>query len=376
MRKPCRPRPTFNGMRVLNLSLDNKVLENDSAVQRRLVALADKAGEITVLVPGEKDEKQELSSNLTVYSFDGARPIQLWKMWRKGEKLLTCNSSLLTSTDLITVQDTAYLAFLAYLLARRFNLPLEVQVHGLEKFYGIRKIIAEFALNRADKIRVVSERLRQLLASRFQFLGSKVYVLSVYTQIEVSQKTARRKTVPYPFTFLTVGRLVAVKNIGMQIRAFAKISEKIPHISLRIVGEGPERSNLQLSISNYQLEDKVTLEGYQRDLHWFYEESDAFLLTSDSEGWGRVVLEAAAHKLPIIMTDVGLAREVIKNEESGFVIPVGDEHELMLAMKEFLDKPELRARLGEAAFRVFKSLPSKEEQTQKQVEVWQSLLPN
>ena len=83
-------------MRVLNLSLDTQILEKDSAVQKRLIALAEKVGNttpaladsgtpflnggITVFVPGVRDERQELSAHLTIYSFGGLKLMQLFKM--------------------------------------------------------------------------------------------------------------------------------------------------------------------------------------------------------------------------------------------------------------------------------------------------------
>ena len=390
-------------MKVLNFSLDRTILEKDSAVQKRLIALAEKAGKITVFVPGMKDEKQELSEHLTVYSFGGSKLLQLFKMWRMGKRLLRSRDSSffkggaeslrrrilnpsalqneplpltkreLRPYDLITVQDPYFLGFLAVKLSEKFLVPIEVQIHGFEKMEGGRARLARFVLERAAKIRVVSERLKREITTRYALHATRFYILPVYTQIEISQRIVKRKTVPYPFTFLTVGRLVSVKNIALQINAFAKVAKEIPHIRLRIVGDGPERAKLELEARSLKLEASVVFEGYQNNLGRFYEEADAFLFTSNSEGWGRVVLEAAAHKLPIIMTDVGLAREVIKNEESGLVIPVGDERELTLAMKEFLDKPELRVRLGEAAFKIFKSFPLRDAQIQKQIEEWKHI---
>ena len=67
-------------MRILNLSLDKSVLEAGSAVQKRLLALSEKAGEITVFVPGGTGEVRELSKYLTVHSFSGLKFLQFFKM--------------------------------------------------------------------------------------------------------------------------------------------------------------------------------------------------------------------------------------------------------------------------------------------------------
>ncbi|KKW12621.1 MAG: Glycosyltransferase [Parcubacteria group bacterium GW2011_GWA2_49_9] len=374
-------------MRVLNLSLDKTILEPDSAVQKRLLLLAEALGEttpglgdlatpftkgdLTVCVPGERTERKQLSPHLLVHSVGGPKPFQFFGLWLRARQELTRKKY-----DLITVQDAHFLGFLAAQLAEKYAVPLEVQIHGFEKMEGGRARLARFVFGKAKKIRVVSERLKKELDLKFKMydVSKKIYILPVYTQIDLPQKMNKRNTVPVPFTFLTVGRLVPVKNIGLQISALAKIAEKIPHVRLRVVGDGPEMANLQQTTNNLQLQGKVFFEGYQKDLSKYYAEADAFLLTSDSEGWGRVVLEAAAHSLPIIMTNVGLAQEVITNNESGFIIPVGDERELTLAMQEFIGSPELRSRLGEGAYKVFKALPRQEEYIQEQVTEWQALV--
>ncbi len=377
----------YECMRVLNLSLDKAILEKDSPVQKRLLSLAQQMDKLTVLVPGEKDEERELSAHLNVYSVSGSKLVQLWKLWRVGKKVLTSrNPSFdlgvgvlplekgeLASFDLITAQDTAYLGLLAYLLARHCKLPLEVQVHGLEKFSGLRMRIARHILKKTSRIRVVSERLKQLLITDYRLSATKIYVLPVITQITSSEKSYKRKTVPVPFTFLTVGRLVPVKNIALQIHAFARLAREYPQVHLRIVGDGPLAASLKLQVESLKVQDKVSFEGHQKELGRQYEEADAFLLTSDYEGWGRVALEAAAHGLPIIMTNVGLANEALHHDKECIVIPVGDELQLLGAMQELVDKPGLRERLGKVAYKTFKSLPGKEEQIRQQVSEWRSL---
>ncbi len=324
-------------MRVLNLSLDREVSDPTSLVAKRLAELSVAVGEIVVLAPNGKESK--------VYQF-----FDLW--WRAKEVLQE------RRCDLITVQDTAYLALLAYMLAKKFRVPLEVQVHGFERFRGVRKMIAWFVIKRADKIRVVSDRLRREISAR-------AYVLPVYTQIPSQPPPYKGGEEGGDFVFLTVGRLVPVKNIGLQIRAFARIAKEFPNARLVIVGDGPERDNLPTH-------GCVIFEGAQKDLRRFYKDADAFLFTSNSEGWGVVVTEAAAYGLPIIMTDVGCAGEFIKNGENGLVIPVGDEDALVAAMKRIIKDGELRVHLGNAARRAFLSFPTAQVAIQKQVEAWAS----
>ncbi len=342
-------------MRVLNLSLDSGVADTMSPVARRIAALSAAVGEVVVLAPKKGNKSREFL-----------------RIWGEAKRLLSEKHF-----DLITVQDTAYLALLAYLLARKFAIPFEVQVHGVEKSSGLRKLIARFVLRRADKIRVVSERLKRELVQRFTLNAQCFYVLPVYTQKSYQQIPSQPPLYKGgekggDFVFLTVGRLVPVKNTTLQIRAFARVAKEFPHTRLVVVGEGAERENLKRKAQSEKLKDKIRFEGGQENLERYYQDADAFLLTSNSEGWGVVVTEAAAFRLPIIMTDVGLAGEFIKNGENGLVIPIGDEEALVAAMKTMITDARLRTRLAEAARRSFLSLPTPQAAIQKQVEAWRS----
>ena len=110
-----------------------------------------------------------------------------------------------------------------------------------------------------------------------------------------------------------------------------------------------------------KLENNVKFLGWQNNPGEFYSQADTFLLTSYYEGWGMAVVEAVGHSLPIIMTDVGCAGELIKNGESGIVIPVNNQAKLEEAMMRLINDENLRKKLAEGAFSAIKNLPSKEE---------------
>ena len=83
------------------------------------------------------------------------------------------------------------------------------------------------------------------------------------------------------------------------------------------------------------------------------------------------VIEAASFDLPIIMTDVGCAGEVIKNEESGLIIPIGDRQSLVRAMEILLRDESLRQRIGDGARQAAAALPSKQEILNLYLASWQ-----
>jgi len=110
---------------------------------------------------------------------------------------------------------------------------------------------------------------------------------------------------------LTVSRLVPVKNIFLQLESLAEIIKDHSQVVLTIVGDGPERERLQQLAKDLGIGDKVKFVGLVDNPDSFYASADAFLLTSNKEGWGLVVIEAGSFGLPVIMTDVGCAGEVV-----------------------------------------------------------------
>ena len=179
-----------------------------------------------------------------------------------------------------------------------------------------------------------------------------------------------------------MGRLVSVKNISLQIKAMAKLVEseeskvESKKIELWIVGDGLEKLNLKYQISKLKLENNVKLLGWQNNPEKFYSQADAFLLTSDYEGWGMVAVEAASYGLPIIMTDVGCAGELIENEKSGLVVPVNNQVRLEEAMVRIINDDNLRKKLAEVAISVVKKLPSKEETMALYKQSWEKATKN
>jgi len=354
-------------MKILSFGLDNSLLEKNSHLAMRVVGYGEIVDKYIVLVPAPKDEEKVLSNKVKVYGVGGrGKILKFLRVFNLAKKLLQGEDY-----DLITVQDQYYLAWLAWKLARQFKIGLEIQVHGFEKFFGWRKMIAKFVIPRADAIRVVSQRLKKQMIDDFGVKEEKITVVPIY--VERISHIAYRTSPDGKFIFLTVSRLVPVKNIEMQIRAFKNLELRFKNIELWIAGEGELREKLEVETHNHA---SVRFFGWQNDLGKFYSQADAFLLTSNYEGWGMVIIEAASFGLPIIMTDVGCAGEVIKDGESGIVIPVGGQKELEAAMRKIIEDEDLRQKLGEGAKKAVEELPSRGETLKLYLESWRKACGN
>ena len=140
-------------------------------------------------------------------------------------------------------------------------------------------------------------------------------------------------------TILAVGTLKKVKRHDLLIDAFARLPE---HLGARlwIVGEGPERPDLERRIADRGLEGRVVLQGHSDDPGSWYAKADLFVLASDYEGFGNVLVEAMEYGLRIVSTDcpVGPA-DVLDGGRYGRLVASGDAQALAEAIQASLAAP-------------------------------------
>ncbi|MCP4935821.1 MAG: glycosyltransferase [bacterium] len=119
---------------------------------------------------------------------------------------------------------------------------------------------------------------------------------------------------------LSVGRLVPNKRFDLLIKAFAQLVDK--SASLIILGEGSERQKLTLLIEELGLSHHVTLPGYVQDTGAYYARAKCFALTSITESFGLVLVEALGFGLPVLATDCGGPREVLDDGRYGALLAI------------------------------------------------------
>jgi glycosyltransferase involved in cell wall biosynthesis len=148
---------------------------------------------------------------------------------------------------------------------------------------------------------------------------------------------------------LGVGRLVPQKNFPLLVRAFAMLREEMD-ARLILLGSGPERTRIrsltkQLSVSEY-----VSLPGHTDNPYPYFKAASLFVLSSDHEGFGNVIVEAMACGCPVVSTDCPSGpREILEGGRWGRLIPVNDAEALAEAMQETLAEPPDSALLRRRA---------------------------
>mgnify|MGYP001165070262 FL=1 len=169
------------------------------------------------------------------------------------------------------------------------------------------------------------------------------------------------------FLVLTVARLVSWKRIDGIMRALNHISEQCSDLQLIVVGDGPERDNLE-NIAK-ALKFPVLFTGFetQKNLFHIMRAVDVFVLFSTYEGLPHSLLEAMACSVPVIATNIGGNLEVINDGYNGLLVSVDNEIELGDKVKHVFDYPEVSRHMSACALEdlnkfSWKSLLEKTEQ--------------
>lgn len=148
------------------------------------------------------------------------------------------------------------------------------------------------------------------------------------------------------FVVVQVARLHELKDHQTALRTVHHARQEFPNVRLLIAGDGDERPAIEQTIADLALQDHVTLAGSRNDVSSLLAASDAFLLTSISEGIPLTVIEAMAAELPVVSTRVGGLPEMIEDGVSGFLCEAGDAASLAKRLLTLAADEDLRKQIS------------------------------
>lgn len=150
---------------------------------------------------------------------------------------------------------------------------------------------------------------------------------------------------------IAAGRLVQQKNFSSLIRIWSLVAEKYPDWTLQIWGSGGQEAMLKNLIVSMNLQERVKLMGYTNELQKEMQQASLFVMTSEYEGFGLVLLEAMSVGLPVISYACPAGpRDLINNGEDGYLIPIGDENQFAEKICFLIDNQDTLKRMGQNAF--------------------------
>ncbi len=146
-----------------------------------------------------------------------------------------------------------------------------------------------------------------------------------------------------------VARFHPVKDHATLIQAFHMLRRSMPAARLMLVGEGPQRGQIEDLIRSLDLEGSVSLLGVRGDVPALLAASDVFSMTSLSEAASLTVLEAMASELPVVVTEVGGNPEMVRQEIDGLLVPRQDPEATARAIGRLLSSPVEARKMGRSA---------------------------
>jgi len=137
------------------------------------------------------------------------------------------------------------------------------------------------------------------------------------------------------------------KGIFDFVKSAYRVVQEFPEVKFLLVGDGILRPKIEKLIKKLKLKEKFILTGWRRDIPQLLSIMDIFVLTSLWEGLPIVVLEAKASKKPVVATDTGGIREIIRDSTNGFLVRCGDIEMIANRILLLLKDKELKKRLSE-----------------------------
>ncbi len=146
---------------------------------------------------------------------------------------------------------------------------------------------------------------------------------------------------------ICVSKLREGKGHEYLLEAFEKAYTTNQKINLLIVGDGEKKEKLLNQIKGYQSKNNIYFFGDRNDVKEILRISDIFVLPTLGEGMSNAILEAMASKLPIVTTNIKVNEELIRDDETGILVPIKNSTSIMNAIKKLIDNPTLRKKMGE-----------------------------
>ncbi len=237
------------------------------------------------------------------------------------------------------------------------SLPVVTTLHGTDITIvgqdASYSPVVNYSINASDGVTAVSKFLQQETYDSFDievpikvipnFIDTKHFRRLENKHFRSAICESKQKVVVH------VSNFRRIKNVSHVVEVFHKILQKGIVAKLLLVGDGPDRSNVEQLTRDLGIQQEVRFLGKQDPVQEILSIADLFLLTSGSESFGLAPLEAMACGVPVVCSDVGGLPELVRGSEAGFLCPLGDIHAFSEACVKILTDDSLHAEMAKHA---------------------------
>lgn len=377
----------MKGISVLSFGATRGLWEGESAEDfQRMMGYAEHLDAYVVVANAYKRhglKPRRLSPRMEAIPTDACNPLHsLLRMFQIGRTVLRSRK-----ISLIQAQDPFFTGLVAMLLGKLFRLPVNVCVYGPNVFddhwvasawsHRLLAPIGRWVLRGCAGIQVDGAMTaRSLIAAGCE--PSRVAVkpvvptnLELFHQIETPPRPPRAIV-----RLLFVGRLCGQKNLPLLLEIAAALRARTSQrFEIHLVGAGPDEAQLRAAVARADLGDCVKFRGQisRDEIAGVFADADIFVLTSDYEGYPRVLMEAAAAALPVVTTAVSGSDEAVLDGATGYIVPVRDAGAAAAKLASLIESPALRLRLGLAGREHIRTNLDPSRNTPGQLAIWKRL---
>lgn len=184
-----------------------------------------------------------------------------------------------------------------------------------------------------------------------QYFGKRIQKSSTIIPNPISDSIQKIENSKREKCIVAVGRLEEQKNHKLLIDSFEMLLKDYPEYELYIYGKGSLRDELTEYIQRNNLQERVFLAGFSKNVWEEAAHCTMYVLSSDYEGMPNSLMEAMAVGIAVVATDcpIGGPQLLIEHEKNGLLVPVGDKEKLYLAMRRLVEDEELSQSLARNA---------------------------
>lgn len=277
----------------------------------------------------------------------------------------------------------AVCAILARDMAKR-NVGIVTTLHGTDiTVLGVDSSLKgaiRYGIEKSDVVTAVSNSLAK---QTMELIAPDKKIETVYNFIDTEdyfpQDVSHLRKVlgiaPEEKVLLHVSNFRKVKRVQDIVKTFSYVRKQMP-CKLILVGDGPERHPILEQAKGKDYEKDILFLGKQENVAELYALADLFLLMSEKESFGLVLLEAMACGVPCIGTAIGGIPEVIRHGENGFIVPSGAVEKAALLIVELLNNPDMYAAFRQQALETVEKTFNNEQIITQYEDFYYQVAPN
>ena len=243
--------------------------------------------------------------------------------------------------------------YFSCLYALRYSKRLISTIHG--QAYTIKNMWTQVIFKVLDrkgllKLHALTCSGAKELEEIFTIDHKKIAIIPNMIRIDTFRNPDRDYSQKDSVSFIFIARFHPVKNHHMLLQAFSQLLKHVPEAVLNLVGDGELLEKEKEYARSLNIIENVKFWGEMEDVSQILKESDIFVISSDSEMFPIVLLEAMSSGLPVVTTFVGGIRDIM--DENGITVEAGNAKQMASAMLRMAEDDELRARYGKKSLKL------------------------